>query len=327
MTAGHRLDRNQSPPECPSRGPQPAVISGPDRADVRCAHRIVPVGRSHIARPVRPPKRGLRRRTRDDPRPHRLGLRGLRRQVPTRPVAVHVRHRTRRVRRELHGAQRRLRRVRQVPDHAVELAGLGAPVPRQREREADPGEPGKVAARQDDLAVSAGSAAGSGSPTGGSPARRERPAGPATRSATSRRSCASTARRAARSTTPKAEVRKTSNERSKADRVHRDLATREAQRVRRRRRRLREVGRGERHVHVQRPEGHVERTDRPDARQGQGLRRRQVREDREHVPPLVRRPRRRSSGPAGRPPASTRSRSSSSARRATPWSPSTTSSW
>ena len=65
--------------------PSPRCSSGPDRADVRCAHRIVPVGRSHIARPVRPPERGPRRCTRDDPRPHRLGLRGLRRQVPTRP--------------------------------------------------------------------------------------------------------------------------------------------------------------------------------------------------------------------------------------------------
>ena len=34
-------------------------------------------------------------------------------------------------------------RLRQVPDHAVELAVLGAPVPRQRQRQADPGQPGE----------------------------------------------------------------------------------------------------------------------------------------------------------------------------------------
>ena len=66
-----------------------------------------------------------------------------------------------------------------------------------------------------------------------------------------------------------------------------DLAERAARRIRRRHRRVREVGRGERDVHVQRPKGHLERTDGSDARQGQGLRRWEVREDREHVPPLV----------------------------------------
>ena len=45
---------------------------------------------------------------------------------PARSRPVHVRRRQGRIRRQLHGPEHALRRVRQVPDHAVELAGLGA---------------------------------------------------------------------------------------------------------------------------------------------------------------------------------------------------------
>ena len=44
-------------------------------------------------------------------------------------------------------------RLRQVPDHAVELAGLGTPVPGRRERATDATEPGQGRCRQDDLAL------------------------------------------------------------------------------------------------------------------------------------------------------------------------------
>ena len=40
------------------------------------------------------------------------------------------------------------RRVRQVPDHAVELAVVGAPLPRQLQRAADPRQPGDRRGRQ-----------------------------------------------------------------------------------------------------------------------------------------------------------------------------------
>ena len=61
--------------------------------------------------------------------------------------------------------------------------------------------------------------------------------------------------------------------------------------LRRRSRRLREVGRGAGDVLLRRPKGRVERSDGPDAWQGQGLHRREVRQDREHEPRLVRRSR------------------------------------
>ena len=52
-----------------SRGPRAAFPSGLGRAIARHAHRAVPVGRSPIASPVRPPDGGPRRSPRGDPGP------------------------------------------------------------------------------------------------------------------------------------------------------------------------------------------------------------------------------------------------------------------
>ena len=135
--------------------PQPAVSSGPDRADVRCAHRIDPVGRSHIARAVRPPERGPHRRLsrRSSSSPPRAP-----RPSPPRPHPACARFKSAIGRVESGGSYT----ARNPTSGAygkyqimpVELAGLGSPVPRQRECQADAGEPGEGGLRQDDVPLS-----------------------------------------------------------------------------------------------------------------------------------------------------------------------------
>ena len=58
-------------------------------------------------------------------------------------------------------------RVRQVPDHALELAVMGGPLPRQLERQADARQPGDRGGRQVPHASTADSRAGAAWPTGG----------------------------------------------------------------------------------------------------------------------------------------------------------------
>ena len=301
------------------RPPSPAATLRPDRADVRCAHRIVPVGRSHIASPVRPPKRGPRRPPRDDPGPRASGSAVVRRQGPTRPGSVHERRRPQSSPAATTRAEHVVRRVRQVPDHAVELAGLGRASTSATQRQADPGQPGEGRRGQDDARSTAGSAAGGASRTGGSPARREdglvelrdalrRPRswryyGEAGGKDERRR------KTAARAGPP--------IERSQRDRLRGHLAARQPRRLRRRRGRLRDEGRRDARrftspaaVAWNGPTGPT---------RGQA----KVYIDGKDVKTVdlyrahVRRRARRSSRPAGSPPASTRSRSSSSAPRAT----------
>ena len=115
---------SMSPPVAPRRSPDragPAV----DPADARRAHRAVPVGRSSIASAVRPPQGGLRRPPRDDHarRRHRTcddpgaATRRVWRGSCTRSAASNPAAATR--------PGTHVGRVRQVPDHAGELARPG----------------------------------------------------------------------------------------------------------------------------------------------------------------------------------------------------------
>ena len=114
-----------------SGSPRPARDAADrDPADARRAQRAVPVGRSSIASAVRPPQGGLRRPSRGDaahrhPRPD-----GHLRQRSARPRPLHVRPRPGRIGRQLHRPEPAVGRLRQVPDHALELAGMGGPLPR-----------------------------------------------------------------------------------------------------------------------------------------------------------------------------------------------------
>ena len=113
------------PSECPDRGPKPCVRSDPTAA-ARRAHRVVPVGRSRIASPESSAVQARPHRHAGDGHPARRGRPGRDlRQGSARPRPVHERDRQGRIRRSLHRPEPVLGRLRQVPDHAVELAGLG----------------------------------------------------------------------------------------------------------------------------------------------------------------------------------------------------------
>jgi len=116
----------------------------------RRAHHAVPVGRSFIARRGWPPSCGLR-----GPRGRGSACLGRPSGHPVgdgaaRPRTVPRRARRGRIRRELHRAERHERRLWQVPDHAVELGGLGEALSRQLHGPADAGEPGDRGPSQGD---------------------------------------------------------------------------------------------------------------------------------------------------------------------------------
>ena len=197
---------------------------------------------------------------------------------PARSGPLHVRRRQGRIRRQLHRSQRDLGRVRQVPDHAVQLAGLGGPVPRRLRRAADAGQPGERGHRQDQGPVPwLGSwrrvaywwLTGSGRTTRlVTFATQLRDQGHALlRSRRDRRRRARPPRRngSSRFSETSGSIDYTGAWRRPATRGYAGDAVR-----------VHDRGRRERHVHVHRAAGHLVRPGRPDPRQGEGLDRRRA---------------------------------------------------
>ena len=155
-------------------------------------------------------------------------------------------------------------------------------LPRQRERQADARQPGEGRRRASSRSLY--QLARQLAPRRllvADRLERGRPAGPTTPRATSTGSWPATSRpagtRPARPPTGSTEALHASE--LERDRLHRHVEGRRARRLRRRPRPLRDRGRRHRDVHVHRHAGRLVRPGRPDPRQGQGLHRRQVRQD------------------------------------------------